>query len=108
MPMVFDPLTGKDVDSASEEWRHSCECRHILRAYPTRQQKHLHLYGVPDRAMLLERDQAGEMVMRQDYKKLWPKNDRGRTVNPLMHWRGIDEADRILADARKLYEQTQK
>ena len=109
MPAAFDPITGQDVDTASEAWRHSCECRWLLTAKPTRTDKHLHLYGVSDRAMLFESNsKTGQTVLRDDHKKLWPKNDRGRTINPLMHWRGIEEADRILADARKLHEMTNK
>jgi hypothetical protein len=108
MPTAFDPLTGQDVDTDSETWRHSCECRYLLRAFPTRNQKHLHLYGVIDRSMLFEVNaKTGETAMREDYKKLWPKSATGRTINPLMHWRGIEEADRILADAKRLYELTQ-
>lgn len=105
MTTVFSQLANAVVDSDSEAWRHECECRHLLRAYPTRSQKHMHLYGVHDRAMLFEfNTKTGETVLREDHKKLWPKNDRGRTINPIMHWRGIEAADRILSDARRLHE----
>lgn len=105
MPTAFDPLTGQEVDTASEAWRHVCECRHLLKAYPTRTQKHMHLYGVVDRSMLFEfNPKTGLTVLKDDHKKLWSKDHRGRTINPIMHWRGIEAADRILADARKLHD----
>lgn len=104
MPTAFSHLLGRDVDTDSEEWRHETECRWLLRAKPTRSAKHLHLYGVQDRDTLFRFNQAtGQMELREDYRKLWPKDDRGRTINPLMHWRGIEAADRILADAKRLY-----
>lgn len=105
MPTAFDPLTGQEVDTASEAWRHVCECRALLKNYPTRQQKHTHLYGVPDREILFRFDnKAGKHVLKDDYQKLWPKNDSNKTIFPVMHRRGLDQADKILADARKLYE----
>lgn len=109
MPTAFDPLTGQEVDTASEEWRHVCECRYLLRAFPTRQQKHLHLYGVTDRSMLFEfNTKTGRTELRLDHKKLWPTDRHGRPIPPLMGWRGLDQADRILADARRLHEMKTK
>ena len=108
MPTAFDPLTGQEVDTASEAWRHVCECRALLKDHPTRTQKHMHLYGVVDRATLFERNGlTGEMRLKEGYQKLWPKNDKGWTIKPLMGVRTLEAADRILADARRLYELAQ-
>lgn len=99
MPTAYDPITGQDVDTASEAWRHSCECRWLLEAKPTRREKHVHLFGVHDREQLFTYDAAtGRPVLREDHQKLW------LTKMPLMKMRGIEAADRILADARKLHE----
>lgn len=107
--MVFSHLLGRDVSNYSEEHRHECECRALLRMKPTRSQKHMHLYGVADRSDLFQHNSvSGRNELKPDYKKLWPKNSIGRTINPLMHWRGIEEADRILADAKRLYDLTQQ
>ena len=108
MPTAFDPITGQEVDTSSEAWRHSCECRWLLANKPTRSQKHLHLYGVEDRAKLFRFDtRTGRQELRDDVSSLWPEDDRGRTIKPLMAWRGLEAADRILADARRLYELAQ-
>lgn len=99
MTMVFDALTGRDVDTASEEWRHACECRWLLANKPTKSEKHMHLYGVPDRAMLFEwNHKAGRHELAEDHARRW------QSKMPLMKMRGIEAADRILADARRLYE----
>ena len=108
MTMVFSQLAGGEVDCASEAWRHECECRWLLNNKPTRTAKHLYLYGVPDRATLFERNGlTGEMRLKEGYQKLWPKNDKGWTIKPLMGVRTLEAADRILADARRLYELAQ-
>ena len=108
MTMVFSQLAGAEVDCASEIWRHECECRWLLTNKPTRTAKHLYLYGVPDRAMLFERNGlTNELRLRDGYQKLWPKNEKGWTIKPLMGVRTLEAADRILADARKLHELAQ-
>jgi len=102
MPTAFDPITGQDVDTASEAWRHSCECRWLLAAKPTRTEKHLYLYGVTDRSQLFKPSPAGRPpVLRDDLRQLW-------TGRPLMAFRSLEAADRILADARKIHEAQQR
>ena len=99
MPTAYDPLTGADVDTASEEWRHHCECQWLLTAKPTKSAKHLYLYGVTDRNKLLVTDQrTGATTLNLTVSK--------DVKPPLMKYRGIEAADRILADARKLHELT--
>jgi hypothetical protein len=98
MPTAYDPLTGAEVDTATEEWRHLCECQWLLNAKPTRSQKHMYLYGVPDRAKLFKTDpKTGAVTVTTDFPK---------GVRPLMKVRSLEAADRILADARKLHELT--
>lgn len=104
MPTAYDPLTGQDVDTSSEAWRHSCECRWLLTHKPTRADKHMHLYGVPDRRQLFDwNPRAAAHVLAEDYRKRW----RTKTP-PLMHFRGLEAADRLLADAKRLYDLQQK
>lgn len=89
---------GREVSNYSEEWRHECECRWLLTAKPTKAAKHLHLYGVVDRKQLFTYDRKnGLPVLRDDYRSL----QQGK---PLMVFRNLEAADRILADARKIYE----
>jgi len=108
MPTAFDPITGQDVDTWSEEWRHCCECRWLLVNKPTRSLKHLWLYGVDDRAKLFRWNaKSGKKELRDDLKELWGKDDRGRPIKPIMAWRGLDAADRMLADAKKIYDHQQ-
>jgi hypothetical protein len=93
---------GREVSNYSEEYRHECECRWLLEAKPTRREKHLHLYGVPDRDMLFEYSpKTGRPELAEDHAKRW------QIKFPLMKVRGIDAADRILADARKIHELSQ-
>lgn len=102
--MVHSLLLGREVSNYSEEWRHETECRWLINTFPTRQEKHLYLYGVTDRATLFTRNSERELVLREDHKKLWRKDDNNRTIKPLMGHRSLEEADRILADAKRLYE----
>lgn len=98
MPTAYSHLLGRDVDTYSEEWRHECECRWLLTAKPTKSQKHTYLYGVPDRQQLFEWDhKAGKYVLAADHAKLWVIRF------PLMKARGLEAADRILEDAKRLY-----
>lgn len=97
--LVYSHLSSCEIDSGSEAWRHECECRWLLEAKPTRSEKHMHLYGVPNRDMLFEYDtKTGRPEMATDHAKRW------QIKMPLMKVRGIEAADRILADARKIYE----
>lgn len=90
---------GRQVSNYSEEFRHECECRWLLANKPTRSQKHMHLYGVPDRELLFDYDpKAGGKRLADDHAKRW------QIPMPLMKVRGIEAADRILADARKIHE----
>ena len=99
MTQVYSQLAGRDVDTWSEEWRHECECRWLLTEKPTRTQKHLHLYGVADRQSLMTYDtKTGRPVLRDNHAALW-------TIRfPLMKARSLEAADRLLADAKRLYE----
>jgi hypothetical protein len=102
MPTAYSHLAGEDVDTASEAWRHETECRWLLTAKPTRTEKHMHLYGVPNRDQLMEYDpKAGARRLAGDHAKRWT------AANPLMKWRGLEAADRILADAKRLHELSQ-
>lgn len=108
MPTAFDPITGQDVDTASEAWRHSCECRWLLTKKPTRSLKHLWLYGVNDRSKLFRFDaKTSQLVLREDLRALWGKDERGRNIKPIMAHRGLAAADRILDDAKKIYDYQQ-
>lgn len=90
---------GSEVSNYSEAWRHECECRWLLEAKPTRTEKHMHLYGVPSRDMLFEYNtKTGRPELTDDHAKRW------QIKMPLMKMRGIEAADRILADARRIYE----
>lgn len=40
-------IDGREVDSASEEWRHECEARAVL-AIPTKRQRQEYLWGKLD------------------------------------------------------------
>ena len=97
---------GTEVSHYSEAWRHECECRWLLANKPTRTQKHMYLYGVADRAQLFTFDsKTGRRVLRDDLRSLWPSDPATRrTINPLMHYRGLEGADRLLDGARKIYE----
>lgn len=98
MPTAYSHLAGADVDTASEAWRHECECRWLLTAKPTRTAKHMHLYGVPDREQLFGYDRATGRPLAA------PDTSRWQHKAPLMKFRGIEAADRMLADAKQLYD----
>jgi len=98
MPTVYSHLAGAEVDSSSEAWRHECECRWLLAAKPTRTQKHMHLYGVADRATLMTYDAKGRQVLRADHATL------AQTKTSILKVRGLEAADRMLADAKRLYD----
>ena len=44
MPLAYSILAGREVDTASEEWRRECEAKQIL-AIPDRQARNEHLFG---------------------------------------------------------------
>lgn len=100
MPTAHSHLAGREVDTFSEEWRHECECRWLLTEKPTRTQKHMHLYGVADRQRLMTYDKQGRPVLRDDHTSQW------LTKSPLMKFRGLEGADRLLAEAKRLYDLT--
>lgn len=100
MPTTISLLTGEEVDTSSEAWRHECECSWLLGNKPTRADKHLHLYGVWDRDQLLAFNPAsGKHELAEDWAKRIPADAR-----PLIKFRGLAAADRILADAKRLWE----
>lgn len=102
MPTAYDPITGQDVDTASEAWRHLCECRWLLENKPTRHSKHLYLYGVTDRAKLMRFNaETGLNELVPEHQKLWADSRKP----PLMKFRGLEAADKLLADARIIYDQ---
>jgi len=91
---------GRQVSNYSEEYRHETECRWLLTEKPTRTLKHMHLYGVADRQSLMTHDKQGRPTLREGYTNQW------MTKSPLMKFRGIEGADRLLSEAKKLYELT--
>lgn len=101
MAAVISELTGETVDTSSEEWRHETECSWLLTNKPNRTQKHLYLYGVVDRAELFVFDgKLGRDVIAEQYA-----NRRSQNVQPSIYKsRGLEAADRILADAKRLHE----
>ena len=101
MPTAYSHLAASDVDTSSEEHRHECECRWLLVNKPTRTDKHMYLYGVPDRQRLMSPDpKTGREALAADYAARW--------INKrcIMKFRGLASADRLLADARRLHEMT--
>lgn len=97
MPTAFDPITGADVDTSSEAYRHYCECKWLLDNMPGRSAKHRWLFGVNDRRMIINQ-RTGELT--EDWKRLSEKS--------ITHLRGLEAADRILADAKKIYDHQSK
>lgn len=75
MPMVT-LVSGAEVDSASEPWRHECECRHILNL-PTLQQRRAWLYGTLDQwgkykgGLLQRRGEAAVKRIEATMLELW-------------------------------------
>lgn len=106
--MPTSEFTGQHLDSASEAYRYECELRHLLTTCPTRRDKHLFLYGVEDREELFFfNSQTGNKEFREQYDR-----SKSGTLRKLpasvFKFRGLEEADKILADARRLYELRQK
>ena len=104
--MPISEFTGQEIDSNSEEYRYECELRHLLNSCPTRRDKHLFLYGVEDRADLFFFDsKTGQHEIKDQYDC----NKSSRKLPPsVFKFRGLEEADKILADAKRLYELRQK
>ena len=48
MPTAISEITGQPVDTASEEWRHECECRFVLDCFPDKYARNNRLYGQPE------------------------------------------------------------
>lgn len=94
MPSVISELTGEPIDTSSAQWLHECECSWLLTNKPTKAEKHLYLYGVRDRATLFDKD--GKLI--NGYEELLVEK------RPLMKFRNLAAADRILEDARKMHE----
>lgn len=92
--MVHSELAGQMVDSSSEQWRHETECAWLLANMPNRQAKHLHCYGVNDRAVMFDR--FGQM--HEEFTA------RARLPPSIYKARGLDAADRLMADAKRLWE----
>lgn len=99
MPTAFDELTGQEVDTSSEAWRHRCECAWLLENKPTRTDKHLYLFGVRDRESLFAwNSRAHAVTLREDWRDLLVEK------RPIAVVRGFEAADRILTDAKRLHE----
>lgn len=100
MATAKSELTGMLVDMSSAEWLHECECSWLLRNKVNKAEKHLHLYGVVDREELFVFNPvSGRNELADDWKT--------RVVTktpPLMAKRGLAAADRLLADAKRLWE----
>lgn len=103
--MVYSILAGAEVDSGSETWRHETECKWLLTNKPTRSLKHRWLYGVDDRRQLFRSNpMTGQPELRDNLNAIWGRDDRGRQIKPIIAWRGLEAADRMLADAKKIYD----
>lgn len=75
--MVTSELTGQPVDTYSEEWRHECECRHIL-GLPDQYARNDLLAGITKRrgsaaAERIRVDVAVIFLMRQPDEH-WPRH----------------------------------
>lgn len=79
MATAISEFTGEPVDTASEEWRHECECRYMLDHFTTRDQRNLHIEGVPKPA-------PGQ-----------------RFVKGLRTYRGDEAAQRLVDDTKRLF-----
>lgn len=103
MRTVTSELTGEPVDTSSDAWRHECECRWLLDNKTTRAAKHQYLYGVWDREQIMVwNPREGRHELAPDWRE---RVDKGK--RPLFAIRGLEAADRILADARRLWEARQ-
>lgn len=107
--MPISELTGLPVDdTSSEAWRYECELRYLLDNYPTRTDKHLFLYGVEDREQLFYfNNQTGSKELCEQYDRSKSGTLRNMPAS-VFKSRGLEEADKILADAKRLYELRQK
>lgn len=104
MPTAISELTGEEVNTHSEAWRHECECRWLLANKPTREDKHLWLYGVRDRDQIIEFNAAtGKHELAEDWQKRIP--DKTKCI---LKARGLAAADRLLADAKRIWERRQQ
>lgn len=66
MATAISEFTGQPVDTASEEWRHECEVRHIVDNIPTRELRNAHLVGIAK-----HRGQAAADHLRAEAMRLW-------------------------------------
>lgn len=95
---AYSHLAGREVDTWSEDWRHETECRWLLTAKPSRTEKHLWLFGVRDRAKIIDPNTG---ALREDWRVIAERK------TSITQARGLRSADRILADARRLHEISQ-
>ncbi|MEY8688414.1 MAG: hypothetical protein AB9M53_00860 [Leptothrix sp. (in: b-proteobacteria)] len=84
MATAFSVLAGADVDTASEAWRHDCECRAVL-AMTDRDARLKYLFGVEER---------------------WSDGRLKVVTRGVAHIRGREAADRIKSDAMKIFHAT--
>lgn len=79
MPTAISEFTGLPVDTSSEEYRRECEVRHLVDNFETREQRLRFLYGFTN----------------AEGKKI---------VRGVADVRGREAADKLRADAMRLYE----
>lgn len=96
--MVTSELTGQPVDTYSEEWRHECECRHIL-GLPDQHARNNVLAGIAKK-----RGQAAADRIRIDVAVIFllrqPEDQRQRYLDSFLESQGFmfSEAVRIKAE----------
>lgn len=98
MSAVYSELLNRMCDSFSEEWRHECECRWLLKEKPDQIQLNLYLFGVESRSQVVAIDAAGRDRLRPDHARLW----KDPKTSPLYAYRGLQPADNLLRDVLKL------
>jgi hypothetical protein len=98
MAEVYSELLSRPCDSYSEEWRHECECRWLLKEKPDPIQLNLYLYGVENRDQVVTKDAAGKDRLVADHARLW----KDPKTKPLSAYRGLHQTDQIREDVLKL------
>jgi len=98
MATVYSVLLDAECDSASEAWRHECECRWLLKNKPDLTALHLYLYGVEQREQVVTRDTRGKEVLLAEHARLWKEPK----TKPLSAHRGLQAADRLLEGVSRI------
>lgn len=87
--MPMSELTGTEVASDSEAWRHECECRWVLDGMADREQRNAYLDGETDYAGKLTRkgvkhqrgEEAVERIRRDVYRLIELRRTRAPSAN---------------------------